>query len=630
MFSLIVQTAQANNPNQISIIFDKQPKLKGMDFHRKNINPSQANGKEAWAAQWGSQMGGVGWGRSFLFTITDPKFKNGNFTSVDLEIEYRQTANVPVRILCDTQNGSQQVGMAWGGGSSWKTTKVSFDNAFFGNRTFKNDPKKMQTDGFDIRINSYNEDLMLRRITVTGYHLDKDINYSRLISLSEIKTKKGIFLFAPNEKEVLEWHFDNLAKIPVKGNYSFALEDWQGNSLSKSSGSQTIDAEAISVVPVTLDTTNFSYGPYAATFKLVEDSGKMIFERKITFGVSSSTKLSKAKDGEFLYGLDASVKPIYKRPYLLKWTEAMGVDILRHGFSWNPRVEEIDEKLPIYKDIGLQVMYNLPPRHVDDPIKMQEQLDRYEAFAEAAAAKYKDDLIYWELGNEPDLKTFYNGPIENYLEGYLQLYRAIKRGNPDTIVMNGGLSFFLEEGERRSRRFIELVPDDAIDLYAYHGHGAGSVSEREALERIKAVVKEFNKEEKGFVETESGVSATSKRQQIVQAATVIQKTVFAQSQGHDLFFWFRLLMDGRDKAYTCLNSEQEPRPAILSYRTMVEILRRHHFYRELSVNKPETEAYLFRTADGQRKVCALWSNQPASYTIYLQLAEDSAEISQVQ
>ncbi|MEM6315480.1 MAG: hypothetical protein AAF743_15440, partial [Planctomycetota bacterium] len=178
----------------------------------------------------------------------------------------------------------------------------------------------------------------------------------------------------------------------------------------------------------------------------------------------------------------------------------------------------------------------------------------------------------------------------------------IKRGNPDAIVMNGGFAYRVD----RMIEFLDAVDPDDIEALAYHAHGAGVAAERMAFRRLKGLAVERGLGDLPLIQTESGLSAGSRRQEIEKARTLIEKMTYAQSQNVPLFLWFRLFID--DRTYGNTRSMLQPRPSLLAYRNLAETLRHHRFTTLVDSGVTTTELYLFEEIDGPGRVVVGWTN----------------------
>lgn len=621
-------SAVASQPEAF-VIFDRQPKAQGMSFSREGLAPSDQNidGKGVWNVMQGSAPG-MPWGRSVFFKIDDPRFKQGRMPAVDIEIVYKNNAQAPVIVKADTQRGPAEIGMSYGESQGLQTLNIRLDDAYFGQRPVDKPLPHDEPDGADIRITAFNKDFQIRSIRVKGHDLDRSPDFRRLVRIDEVVTKPdGIFLFQSGEKRSIDVRILNVSKRVLPARWTAALTDDLGNEITQTSGTVSISPSGRTSLSLPLDTTGRKFGVYGIEFKLWNASTREpepLIQRRITFGIASGTKLPKAAPGEFLYGLDFRLGGAYHNPLLLDWADAMGVDIVRHGFDAEDNLEEVERAMPIYEGKRLQVMFICGPPWNPDPNARSEAVARREKFLEALAAAFPK-IRYYELGNEPDLTFFYGGPMADYYDGYVRFFDAIKRSNSDTVVMNGGLSFFGTDGDRRSRELIRMTAPEKIDAIAYHGHGPGVAAERAAWNRVRAVAVESGKGDKPLVETESGLAAKTLAQQRSQARTAVQKMVFAQSERMPLFMWFRLLMFEED--YGSLNAEREPRPVVLAYRAMVETLRGLRFSRLIDSGISETELYLFEKPGSSRRALVAWSNTPASHDLYLAVGQDAGSIS---
>lgn len=350
--------------------------------------------------------------------------------------------------------------------------------------------------------------------------------------------------------------------------------------------------------------------------------------RTVNLGICSPTKIRKAARGEYRYGIDPKLQAVYNDEAILAWLDAMGADVVRGGFverrsSVEKRLEELRQGMKIYARHGLSPMYQLNPP--DSRWKNREQLMKDSLiFLKAAAKEFGNQIPFWELGNEPNLTGFYRDSMEEYTRDYIRFYDAIKAGNPETTVFNGGLCYTLSE---RSRRFVELVPVDKIDGFTYHAHGFGSAAERRGYTKFQRVIQMYNKTQVPIMaDTETGYAAKEKESERDQAHTAAQKMVFAQSKDM-LLFWFRVWTWHK---YSCTDPDdkRQPRPAILAYRSVVEQLRGFTFDRQIQLHAPELQAYLFK--QGKKRVCVLWNENQSEQRTALYLGSNRQSLNNVE
>ena len=628
----------SNTPLECSIVFDQQPKAQGMWYESLGgqLREVEVDGKKTWCLVAG-QATGMAWAKSAKFTLTDPRFKNGLSPAVDFELTYMDKAWAPVEMTIDAKGSSRKIGGGWQS-TKWTTVRISVDDAYFGNRDFGNPDSAILSDGYDLRVNGFNEDLCIRSIKIVGHDRTSNVDWKRMLRLTDITSGQPLLAFANTGSHQMNYQFDNLALKDAKLKWSWRLNDYAGKMIQQASGDATIAKSSKGQIRINLDSSKLPLGPYLVQFdSTMDNNGKTepFVQRSGKLGIVSSTKLDKAAPGEFLYGIgnNGGVRDFFA------WCDLMGIDINRGaGISLDG---DNDAIITAHASHGMTVMPMFDPPQEGAPGtvnngmeagKRQGMLSDMGAKMQAFAKKYAGKVAYYELGNEPDLRFFYHGPIEEYGDSYKTMRQYIKKGDPKAVVMTGGLCFF-GEGDARARKLIDILGPDDIDAWAYHGHGPLVGAERAAYERSRdqAAKSGDGRENKPYLETESGMAAASDNpgEQLLQARTCVQKMVYSQSLPMPAFFWFSLLIEGGDGGYTTTEGfgGSEPRAAALSYRNMVEQLRHMKFQKTLDLKVQGLEGYLFQGSNGKKTLVA-WSNRPSITDVSLQL--DSPQASQIR
>jgi len=608
VFSLPSTLASADLPKDVpvsipgidslQVIFNQQPIEQGITFDRSGVKPTSVDidGKstEAWMADQ-SATPGMGWLRSFRFTVTDPLFKAGGRPAVDLEVTYYTPAPCSVRIRIDSRDGNKMVSDAWSPGKEWETRRVNVDDAYFGVRP-DSSSEKPPLEGFDFRIDAANTPLYLKSVRLVGYDPKQNIMWSRMLKIIGLASgeKGGVLVFQNGPAKKISATLTNLAQIPMRTHYRLQMTGYDGKTRYTDEGNVTLQPASSLPLAFTFDTTGWSLGPYDGRLELSLDGqpGGALLSQTFRLGIISSAPLEKARLDEFLYGLDPANASIFSThtPAAFAYYRLMGVDILRNPYDkgMTETVEDLGKALKDLAAENLQSMLMSDPPKELDPAKRDGHLKQKDAFLEEATRLYVGKgpgrIRYFELGNEPDLFGFYPGAIPDYTHDFYEMRESIKTGarkaavsDSDTVVMNGGLSFAGTVGPARSEEFIKLLDPAKIDAIAYHGHGPDIHAERNAYERVYAVAKKYNKENHPFIETESGYSGHDHTGLEEQARTAVEKMIYGQSKGEPVFFFFRLFMEGEgtEGGYGMTDNFIEPHPAVLAYRNMVE--RLHHF-----------------------------------------------------
>ncbi len=647
--------------DSIEIVFDKTPIERGLTFDRTNTRPTTVKFGDQESQTWMTDNTiepSMGWTRSFRFKITDPKFQKAARPSVDVEITYHMPTGNGWSLSADTKTGGRRVGGGGSGTQGWRTDTIRVDDAFFGAR----DPKsgaKMSVDGFDLRLDAMNTPIYLKSVKIVGFDPKTNVDWKRMTKISALESDQrgGILVFNRAPKHEIRAVVQNMASVARPLFYRFDVAGYDDKNRHSESGQITLKPDSNTPIPLAFNSSNWPLGPYDATLSLFlnKNDTTPLHSQTMRLGIISNARLAKAREGEFLFGLDAANTYIFdtQNEAAFAFYRLMGVDMLRdaHRIDEEINAKNVGTSLErlAREEMRAMLMFD-PPKSGDAAERtrnLPENLARLDEITRAHAGRGLGQLRYFEMGNEPDL-GFYPGSIPEYKAAFEAMYDTVKKAAAakglkpdDTVVMNGGLSFAGPTGERRSREFLQIVDSQKIDAIAYHGHGKGGESERAAFLRARDAAQKGGTTVARFIETESGFSGNDRNGLMEQARTAVEKLTYAQSQGLETFMFFRLFMEGEgsEGGYGLTDNRQEPRPSVLSYRNMVERLRGHHFVKNVNFDKamdaPGLNAYLFeaRDANGKatgRKTLVAWSEAPAQFDLSLRLDARNGKVSYVE
>ncbi|MEM6331985.1 MAG: LamG domain-containing protein [Planctomycetota bacterium] len=636
--------ASAFNGTVAEIVFSEVPQERGLTFNRSNMTFSPANGKQAWRSNR-SQVGRMMWIRDVNLTFDDPAFRDGSMPVVDVEAVVRLNTWAGITAYADTERGSSRGAMTWGASPNWRTLRFQLDDAHFGSRNHGSSDMELQSDGYDLRIFGANEPLYIHRVTVRGYARTGDVNWARLIRATRPRgtgqhADTELLMFAADEPVRMRLPICNLALEPTAVDYTFRVIDQDEQVVAEKTGQYDLAADQSSDLDLAFDTNDWALGPYRYEYRLDHPSkGVRLASIDGHLGIYEPGDIRKARDGEFFFGLQHTGDPL--QPRNADWLNLMGVDILRNGLKTHTQADTnravTDATYAELFQRGYRVMPMIdPPKPGSpsqydedgmDPVKRERELAKKERFLEAFAADYADTITHYELGNEPDLKFFYPGPIEEYADSFARMRDAIKRGNPDAVVMPGGLCFHGKDGDRRARELIALLGADGVDAWAYHSHGPGYDSQRKGYERQVEATAVHGADHLPMIDTETGMAASGKAQKREQARTVVEKFVYTMSKGSPMTFFFAMHFKEGTGAYTMVQEWREPRPVVLAYRNLVRTLRGSQFVADVEGGSSDQRVYRFADAATGRQTLVAWSqaDQPSPLRVAVNTADGFAE-----
>ena len=146
--------------------------------------------------------------------------------------------------------------------------------------------------------------------------------------------------------------------------------------------------------------------------------------------------------------------------------------------------------LTTYADPKLSAIYGYkpaPPTHSDS------SMEAWLNFVTATIERYKDQIKYWEIWNEPNHRNYW-GDIPNGADyGYLvrETSKIIKKIQPDAVILAGSLAGIDPEF---IHQFLSEGTADLIDIITYHNYG--SIPEIRIYPAYEAweVINKFNPE----------------------------------------------------------------------------------------------------------------------------------------
>lgn len=296
-----------------------------------------------------------------------------------------------------------------------------------------------------------------------------------------------------------------------------------------------------------------------------------------------------------------------------------------------------------------------------------EAMPAYAAFLEALAGRYKDQVRYWELGNEPDVDPtlvaadnvfgcwgdiadpYYGG--ERYGRMLQAVAPAIRRANPRATIVFGGLLLDSPNSTNPSRGKPEKFLEGALragagasfDVLAYHAYpsypnflfdpdqipsgGDPSVGTRtlwkilflrDVMQRY-GVDKPLWLNETSYLCTPSYADCATPKPEFFQNQADFLVRTFARvaSYGVQQISWFTLNGPGW-RSSSLLNSAQAPQPSFVAYRHLIQRVSPYYSIAAVSYGAT-TESYRFNR--GPELVDVVWSRSTEVQTVQVPIAK---------
>lgn len=147
-------------------------------------------------------------------------------------------------------------------------------------------------------------------------------------------------------------------------------------------------------------------------------------------------------------------------------------------------------KLSTYDDPALAEIYGSSP---EPPIKDPVAMAAFLSFVKATVERYKDQIDYWEVWNEPNHRNYWGSEPDGKEYGRLliEAARVIKEIDPDSKVIGGSMAGI---NPQFADDFLSVGNDEIIDIISYHNYGAVPEERVYAAIELWDVINKYNPE----------------------------------------------------------------------------------------------------------------------------------------
>ena len=370
---------------------------------------------------------------------------------------------------------------------------------------------------------------------------------------------------------VVDWPITNVPVAVVHGRGILTgplkVSDSYGRSFTVRAQAGASDGDQIRV-PLSVGADGLSAkGVWRVAAEVVSTSGKTQ-TLETTFGVLDPHPVTpRIPYGRFRYGVHLHVMRHQppERPLTLDAAVRMGAKIVRlddcfSGWAtWNRKAKtrdwtQADAMLAELERRGLAV----------DAIVF-ENLGAHggDAFFEAIAARYRDRIDYYEVGNEWDLLPRERFPVETAIATQKLAYAALKRGFPQARVSSNGWAVEDSAGHANvtQKGFQERFLSQAkgfYDIHAMHLHFPFANYEKR-LNRFLEMRREQGADAP-WILNETALSVQYRGEKTV-AENVWQKILYGWAKGAKDYLWYNLRANKPDPGgyYGMMSRDYRPR-----------------------------------------------------------------------
>ena len=233
----------------------------------------------------------------------------------------------------------------------------------------------------------------------------------------------------------------------------------------------------------------------------------------------------------------------------------------------------------------------------------------FAAFAGAAAARYKDRGVLWEMWNEPNMGFWRPKPnADDYVALATQAYAAIKAADPNATVLAPAVS-------ASDRNYIEkcfklglLHALDAVSVHPYRGGGPETAAGDYG--RLRDLIAAYAPKDKAIpiVSSEWGYNTVDQTEER-QAQYLVRMFLFNLASDVKLSIWYDWHDDGadpknREHHFGTVYPDFKPKPSYTAAQVLARELDGYKLARRLG-SKADEYVLLFKGPQGYR--LAAWT-----------------------
>ena len=232
------------------------------------------------------------------------------------------------------------------------------------------------------------------------------------------------------------------------------------------------------------------------------------------------------------------------------------------------------------------------------------------AFCERVAARYGEDIDYYEIGNEWDLNPPEILNLADAIALQKEAYEGLKRGNPNVCVIPNGFAAPGDNQQVQMKGFHEnflLACKGYFDVHPVHIHGGFPAYEKGILGEFLPM-RERTGTDVPWYSNETAMTTTHGAESAA-AATVFKKILFARAHGAVDYIWYNLKATGWDpkdpeQGYGVFTADYQPRETFAAFSALSTVYAGLDFDR-IDREEGGLHAYRFSGAANGRAAMAI-------------------------
>jgi polysaccharide biosynthesis protein PslG len=303
------------------------------------------------------------------------------------------------------------------------------------------------------------------------------------------------------------------------------------------------------------------------------------------------------------------------------------VEAEKNVYSWPKRLQELERAVDLAKERGIEPVLILGfenPLHHEGRYPISDEAQAaYARFAEYVVGKFKGRVRYYEVGNEWNQKK---GTAEDYTRLLKRAYPAIKRADPNSIVLGGAV-----EGAGPPK-FIRTMMDngalafmDGLSVHPYvfwRGPTGTPAAMHQWMVDLQKMLHQYSSgrdvplyiTEIGWPNDNGSLGVTEQQTADYLAQMVFMMRSLPYVKG---IWWYNLFNKGKDPKerehnFGLMTEDAQLKPAFNAFEQVSQLARQSTFVRRENA-PPGVWALRFANAQGEETL-AVFNTQTQAVT----------------
>jgi Glycosyl hydrolases family 39/Glycosyl hydrolases family 2, sugar binding domain len=471
----------------------------------------------------------------------------------------------------------------------------------------------------------------------------------------KLKSNRTGNIFTSSESPVMQLEITNAEHLDIKNaTVNVKITDYAKKLILEAKFTPEIKANSRWRQKIKLNP--LKCGLYYAAIT-INSEGKTLISESLNFGILSNEKLTE-KINDSTFGVAGHLNRLTERDLnvTLDLAARVGLKWFRTGFLWRDleRTQgdfswtKFDSTFAVAERLKIKILPTLaiiPEWASSDPLGRQSVriksgrmpiIKHWERYVRQMVSRYSKYCQYWEIWNEPNLKSYWKPVPESY--EYFQLlnaaYKQIKEVNPQAQVLTAGLvpHIFIKDKNLAGEAFLDELykysrGKPVFDHIGYHPYPLmrKNISNQrltnsleEMFARMRKVQKQNGDQNSKLWLTETGcpdlLRTIDERRQA--ECLVLIMTVCKANKDVGKIFWYNFREDGDNPDYNehnfgLVKHDFSPKPAFFSYRNLIKTLHGKTFVKY--EKRPDgVTVYRFK---GKGNVWVIWSDTEKTFTL---------------